>query len=118
MLENAKAEARKENEMLQENIVRICTSVLENFGPRTVDQRRNSNYQIKSRGKLKCHERIASRLRKKVYRFRVTEYFRNEDSDIELEFVSRASLLSAAHDSGKNEQIETRISRDSEEAKK
>ncbi|XP_071864059.1 uncharacterized protein [Bombus fervidus] len=67
LLENAKAETRKANEMLQENIVRICTSVLENFGPRTVDQRRISNYQIKSRRKLKCHERIASGLRKKLH---------------------------------------------------
>ena len=48
---------------------------------------------------------------------RVTEYFRNEDSDIEFELESRASLLSAAHDTDKNEQIETGISRHSEEAK-
>ncbi|CAK9804508.1 hypothetical protein ANTPLA_LOCUS4083 [Anthophora plagiata] len=65
-LENVKTEARKENELLQEKIVRICTSVLENFGPRSFERRRNSCYQIKYRRKLKCHERISSKLHTKL----------------------------------------------------
>ncbi|KAK9309987.1 hypothetical protein QLX08_000601 [Tetragonisca angustula] len=66
LLENARTEARKESEVLQENIVRICTSVLENFGPRSTDRRRTACYQIKSHGKLKCHQRITNKLRRKL----------------------------------------------------
>ncbi|CAK9809610.1 hypothetical protein ANTQUA_LOCUS6093 [Anthophora quadrimaculata] len=65
-LENVKTEARKEKELLQEKIVRICTSVLENFGPRSFERKKNSCYQIKYRRKLKCHERISSKLHTKL----------------------------------------------------
>ncbi|KOC66299.1 hypothetical protein WH47_07368 [Habropoda laboriosa] len=65
-LENAKTEAREENEVLQEKIVRICTSVLENFGPRSLDRRGNICYQIKYRRRLKCHERISTKLHTKL----------------------------------------------------
>ncbi|XP_043523784.1 major antigen-like isoform X2 [Frieseomelitta varia] len=65
LLENARTEARKESEVLQENIVRICTSVLENFGPRSMDRKKTACYQIKSHGKLKCHQRITNKLRRK-----------------------------------------------------
>ncbi|XP_076749059.1 uncharacterized protein LOC143422370 [Xylocopa sonorina] len=65
-LENLKIEARKEREVLQERIVQICTSVFENFGPRSMDGRRSCGYQVKSRKKLKYHERITRKLRRKL----------------------------------------------------
>ncbi|KAK1116757.1 hypothetical protein K0M31_018146 [Melipona bicolor] len=71
LLENARTEARKESEVLQENIVRICTSVLENFGPRSMDRRRTPCYQIKSHRKLKCHQKITNKLRGKVFLKRI-----------------------------------------------
>ncbi|XP_034195414.2 uncharacterized protein LOC117611558 [Osmia lignaria lignaria] len=65
-LENIKMKAREESEMLQEKIVQICTSVLEKFGPSTIVDKRKSNYQIKCRGRLKYHEKISSKLHKKL----------------------------------------------------
>lgn len=59
--------AREESEMLQEKIVQICTSVLEKFGPSTIVDKRKSSYQIKCRGRLKYHEKISSKLHKKVH---------------------------------------------------
>ncbi|XP_076179007.1 uncharacterized protein LOC143152594 [Ptiloglossa arizonensis] len=65
-LENVKAEARKEHEKLQERIVHICTSVLENFGPRAMAEKGGNNYYIKSHKRLKSHEKISSKLHKKL----------------------------------------------------
>lgn len=65
-LENVKAEARKENEILQERIVRICTSVLENFGPYSMDRRRCNSFQTKPCRKLKYQKKIMNKLHKKV----------------------------------------------------
>nr|XP_031849140.1 CAP-Gly domain-containing linker protein 1-like [Nomia melanderi] len=64
-LESVRAEARRENEILQERIVRICTSVLENFGPRGMTGRRR-NYQLKCGKRLKCRANFSSKLRKKL----------------------------------------------------
>ncbi|XP_076647159.1 uncharacterized protein LOC143355874 [Halictus rubicundus] len=64
-LEDVRSEARKENEMLQERIVRICTSVLENFGPRMAEKRGN-NYQLKCSKRLRFRENVSSNLRKKL----------------------------------------------------
>ncbi|CAD1471464.1 unnamed protein product, partial [Heterotrigona itama] len=66
LLENARTQARRENELLQENIVRICTSVFENFGPRSMDRRNTACYQIKSHRKLNCRQRITNKLRRKL----------------------------------------------------
>nr|XP_033326898.1 spindle pole body component 110-like [Megalopta genalis] len=62
-LEHAKAEARRENEILQERIVRICTSVLENFGPRGMADKRGNSYQLKCSKRLRC---LSSKLHKKL----------------------------------------------------
>ncbi|XP_078052156.1 uncharacterized protein LOC144478264 [Augochlora pura] len=62
-LEHAKAEARKENEILQERIVRICTSVLENFGPHGMADKRGNSYQLKCSKRLRC---LSSKLHKKL----------------------------------------------------
>ena len=51
--------------MLQERIVRICTSVLENFGPYSMDRKRCSSFQTKPR-KLKYQKKIINKLHKKV----------------------------------------------------
>ncbi|KZC03853.1 hypothetical protein WN55_00031 [Dufourea novaeangliae] len=65
-LETVKAEARRENEVLQERIVRICTSVLENFGPRAITGKRGQNYQLKCSKRLTFHENISNKLHKKL----------------------------------------------------
>ncbi|XP_043800239.1 myosin-2 heavy chain-like isoform X2 [Apis laboriosa] len=65
-LENVKAEARKENEILQERIVRICTSVLENFGPYSMDRRKCNTFQTKPCRKLKYQKKIMNKLHKKL----------------------------------------------------
>ncbi|XP_076230769.1 uncharacterized protein LOC143176966 [Calliopsis andreniformis] len=66
-LENAKAEARKENEVLQDRIVRICTSVLENFGPRTMTEKIGNSYQTKICKRSRCHGKISCKLHKKLH---------------------------------------------------
>ncbi|XP_076664968.1 uncharacterized protein LOC143367228 [Andrena cerasifolii] len=65
-LENVKLEARKENEILQDRIVRICTSVLENFGPRAMSEKAGQNYGYKCRGLMRGRKKISSKLHKKL----------------------------------------------------
>ncbi|XP_053976505.1 citron Rho-interacting kinase-like [Hylaeus volcanicus] len=65
-LASVKAEARRENESLQDRIIRICTSVLENFGPRTLSEKRGNSYRFKCRTHLKSHKKISSKLHKKL----------------------------------------------------
>ncbi|XP_076387691.1 uncharacterized protein LOC105662510 isoform X2 [Megachile rotundata] len=64
-LESIKTKARNESEMLQERIVQMCTSVMENFRPNAPDKRKK-NYRTKCHSRLKCHGKISSKLHKKL----------------------------------------------------